>query len=157
MDVTVTMTVNGVEKTVTTDSNRSQLDVLREDLHLTGAKYGCGEGYCGACTVLMEGQPTHACVTRVSAADGKKMVTIEGLARGGGCPERVAVRIHLNEDGTISAMSGKVEEGQWARAGLSQAAAEELRVPVDRIRLIMADTGVRLRSMPMRGESLKQV
>ena len=82
MDVTVTMTVNGVEKTVTTDSNRSLLDVLREELHLMGAKYGCGEGYCGSCTVLMDGKRTHACVTPVSAADGRKIVTIEGLARG---------------------------------------------------------------------------
>ena len=57
MDVTVTLTVNGVERTVTTDPQRPLLDVLREDLHLTGAKYGCGEGRCGACTVLMDGKP----------------------------------------------------------------------------------------------------
>jgi CO/xanthine dehydrogenase Mo-binding subunit len=74
---------------------------------------------------------------------GLLITVFEGPAwtqRGGGRAERVAVRIHLNEDGTITAMSGKVEEGQGARAELSQAAAEELRVPVDRIHLVMADT-----------------
>ncbi len=67
----VTMTVNGVQRTVSTDPERSLLDVLREDLRLTGTKYGCGEGRCGACTVLMDGKRTLACVT-----------TIEGLAKG---------------------------------------------------------------------------
>jgi carbon-monoxide dehydrogenase small subunit len=82
MDVTVTMMVNGAEKTVTMDSRRSLLDVLREELHLTGTKYGCGEGRCGACTILMDGKRTLACTTPVSAADKKTIVTIEGLARG---------------------------------------------------------------------------
>jgi carbon-monoxide dehydrogenase small subunit len=82
MYVTVKMTVNGEEKTVTTDSRRSLLDVLREELHLTGTKYGCGEGRCGACTILMAGKRTLACTTPVSAADGKTIITIEGLARG---------------------------------------------------------------------------
>lgn len=55
MDVTISITINGIETTITTDPQRSLLDVLREELHLTGAKYGCGEGRCGACTVLMDG------------------------------------------------------------------------------------------------------
>jgi isoquinoline 1-oxidoreductase len=76
---------------------------------------------------------------------GLLITVTDGLAwgqRGGGRSESmpVAARIHLNEDGTISAMSGKVDEGQGARTQLSQAAAEELRVPAERIRLIMADT-----------------
>jgi aerobic-type carbon monoxide dehydrogenase small subunit (CoxS/CutS family) len=83
MDVTVTLTVNGIARTVTTDPQRSLLDVLREDLHLTGAKYGCGEGRCGACTVLMDGKPTRSCVVTVSLADKKSIATIEGLGRGG--------------------------------------------------------------------------
>jgi aerobic-type carbon monoxide dehydrogenase small subunit (CoxS/CutS family) len=83
MDVPVTLTVNGVERTVTTDPQRSLLDVLREDLHLTGAKYGCGEGRCGACTVLMDGKPVRSCVTPMSLADKKSITTIEGLAKGG--------------------------------------------------------------------------
>ncbi len=83
MDVTVTLTVNGVARTVTTDPQRPLLDVLREDLHLTGTKYGCGEGRCGACTVLMDGKRVLSCVTPVSLADKKSITTIEGLAKGG--------------------------------------------------------------------------
>ncbi|MBM4027413.1 MAG: (2Fe-2S)-binding protein [Planctomycetes bacterium] len=82
MDVTVALTVNGVERTVTTDPQRPLLDVLREDLHLTGAKYACGEGRCGACAVLMDGRRVLSCVTPVSLADGKSITTIEGLAQG---------------------------------------------------------------------------
>jgi aerobic carbon-monoxide dehydrogenase small subunit len=82
MDVTVTLTVNGVERTVTTDPQRPLLDVLREDLHLTGAKYGCGEGRCGACAVLLDGRRVLSCVTPVSLADKKSIMTIEGLAQG---------------------------------------------------------------------------
>jgi len=82
MDVTVALTVNGVERTVTTDPQRPLLDVLREDLHLTGAKYACGEGRCGACAVLMDGRRVLSCVTPVSLAGGKSITTIEGLAQG---------------------------------------------------------------------------
>ncbi|HUS72172.1 MAG TPA: (2Fe-2S)-binding protein [Sedimentisphaerales bacterium] len=82
MDITVTLTVNGKKKTITTDPRRSLLDVLREELHLTGAKYGCGEGRCGACTVLMDGKRVLSCVTPVAQANKKSITTIEGLARG---------------------------------------------------------------------------
>jgi len=82
MDTTITLTVNGKERTVVTDPERSLLDVLREELHLTGAKYGCGEGRCGACTVLMDGRRTLSCVTPVAMADKKTITTIEGLADG---------------------------------------------------------------------------
>jgi aerobic-type carbon monoxide dehydrogenase small subunit (CoxS/CutS family) len=58
------------------------LDVLREDLGLTGCKFGCGERQCGACTVLINGRPTFACVTRVSSAKGRKVETIEGISDG---------------------------------------------------------------------------
>lgn len=78
----VTMTVNGVQRAVTTDPERPLLDVLREDLHLTGTKYGCGEGRCGACTVLMDGKRILSCVTPVAMADKKAITTIEGLAKG---------------------------------------------------------------------------
>ncbi|HCO94006.1 MAG TPA: hypothetical protein DIU00_08655, partial [Phycisphaerales bacterium] len=64
------------------DPERSLLDVLREDLHITGPKYGCGEGRCGACTVLMNGKRTLSCTTPVSLANRKKITTIEGLAEG---------------------------------------------------------------------------
>lgn len=77
------MTVNGDVRTVTTDPERPLLDVLREDLGLTGTKYGCGEGECRACTVLLDGRPVTSCNTPVQKADGKRIVTIEGLAENG--------------------------------------------------------------------------
>jgi len=82
VDVTIKLTVNGKQRSVKTDPERSLLEVLREELQLTGAKYGCGEGLCGACTVLIDGEPTASCSTPVTAAEGKRIVTIEGLAEG---------------------------------------------------------------------------
>jgi aerobic-type carbon monoxide dehydrogenase small subunit (CoxS/CutS family) len=82
MEMSVKLTVNGQVRIVTTDPQRSLLDVLREELGLTGAKYGCGDGRCGACTVLVDGRSVRSCVTAVSAVDKKSIVTIEGLARG---------------------------------------------------------------------------
>ena len=75
--------VNGSRHKLDADSERSLLSVLRDDLNLTGAKYGCGEGQCAACTVLIDGQPTKSCLTKVGAAAGKHIVTIEGLAPNG--------------------------------------------------------------------------
>jgi aerobic-type carbon monoxide dehydrogenase small subunit (CoxS/CutS family) len=82
MAVTVHLTVNGKRRSVTTDPERPLLQVLREDLGLTGTKYGCGEGMCGACTVLMDGKPVRSCITPAAKADGKGIMTIEGLAEG---------------------------------------------------------------------------
>lgn len=82
MNATITFTVNGKSRTVTTDSQRPLLDVLREDLQLTGTKYGCGEGQCRACTVLMNGKSVASCTTPVSDADKQSILTIEGLATG---------------------------------------------------------------------------
>jgi aerobic-type carbon monoxide dehydrogenase small subunit (CoxS/CutS family) len=75
--------VNGTRRRLDADSERSLLSVLRDDLELTGTKYGCGEGQCASCTVLVEGQPVKSCTTRVAAAAGKRIVTIEGLAPAG--------------------------------------------------------------------------
>jgi len=72
--------VNGESRTVTTDPQRPLLEVLREDLQLTGTKYGCGEGQCRACTVLVGGKSVASCVTPVSAVDKQSVLTIEGLA-----------------------------------------------------------------------------
>jgi aerobic carbon-monoxide dehydrogenase small subunit len=83
MDVTITLTVNGKKRTVTTDPQRSLLDVLREDLHLTGTKYGCSAGTCGACSVLIDGRRAFSCRTSAAEADGKEIITIEGLASNG--------------------------------------------------------------------------
>ena len=82
MSVTVEFVVNGEARKVTTDPERPLLDVIREDLKLTGAKYGCGEGQCRACTVLMDGRPITACDTPIAKAEGARIVTIEGLAEG---------------------------------------------------------------------------
>jgi aerobic-type carbon monoxide dehydrogenase small subunit (CoxS/CutS family) len=82
MQRAITFTLNGEEKTVTTDPVRPLLDVLREDLDLMGAKFGCGERQCGACTVLVNGRPTFSCSTRVITANGRKIETIEGLSDG---------------------------------------------------------------------------
>jgi nicotinate dehydrogenase subunit A len=75
--------INGVERAVDVDADRPLLGVLRDDLDLTGAKYGCGEGKCGACTVLVDGEPVHACLARVGAVEGKSITTIEGLEHDG--------------------------------------------------------------------------
>ncbi len=75
--------VNDAKRAVNADVERSLLSVLRDDLDLTGSKYGCGEGRCGACTVLIDGQPTRSCTTRVRASQGKQIRTIEGLAKEG--------------------------------------------------------------------------
>src|SRR4029079_15436075 len=82
MDMNLRLTVNGEAKSVTTDPDRPLLDVLREDLHLTGAKYGYGETRCGACSVLLDGDRGVSCVTPVSTAPGKTILSVEGLAAG---------------------------------------------------------------------------
>ena len=80
MDATITFTVNGRQRTVTVDPQRPLLDVLREELQLTGTKYGCGEGRCGACTVLVDGKRVRSCITPAASVAGKEVLTIEGLA-----------------------------------------------------------------------------
>jgi len=82
MNSTFKLTVNGRSHTVRTDPERPLLDVLREDLQLTGAKYGCGEGQCRACTVLLNGKSVAACLTPIGDADKKSVITIEGLSKG---------------------------------------------------------------------------
>ena len=75
--------VNGVGHRIEADPDKSLLSVLRDDLDLTGSKYGCGEGRCGACTVLVDGEPTRSCLARVGAVAGRSITTIEGLERDG--------------------------------------------------------------------------
>jgi aerobic-type carbon monoxide dehydrogenase small subunit (CoxS/CutS family) len=74
--------LNGKPVTVEAEPEESLLGVLREQLDLTGTKYGCGEGQCGACTVLMDGKALRSCSTPVATAEGRTIVTIEGLATG---------------------------------------------------------------------------
>lgn len=79
----IQLEVNGRRHSLEVEPTRSLLGVLRDEIALTGTKYGCGEGQCGACTVLLGGAPVHACVTPVSSAAGKPITTIEGLERDG--------------------------------------------------------------------------
>ena len=78
-----TLNVNGKKLRVDVDSQTPLLYVLRDDLNMTGTKYGCGEAKCGACTVLIDGQPMRSCVTPVSRVSGKQITTIEGLEKDG--------------------------------------------------------------------------
>jgi len=79
---TIRLTVNGSAHTVAADAQTSLLSVLREHLDLTGSKYGCGEGQCGACTVLIDGKAQRSCITKVATVSQKQITTIEGLASG---------------------------------------------------------------------------
>ena len=83
MNATIQFTVNGQSRSVLTDTRRTLLDVLREDLGLTGTKYGCGEGQCRACTVLLDGKAVPSCQTTMEELEGRKVETIEGLAGDG--------------------------------------------------------------------------
>jgi aerobic-type carbon monoxide dehydrogenase small subunit (CoxS/CutS family) len=79
----VHLVVNGVDHKVDVPADQSLLSVLRDNLDLTGTKYGCGEGQCGACTVMLGGKPVRSCRTSVGSASGKKITTIEGLEHDG--------------------------------------------------------------------------
>jgi carbon-monoxide dehydrogenase small subunit len=76
----IRLTVNGTPREIRVASNELLLNVLRKDLSLTGTKYGCGIGECGACTVLVDGEPVLACLTLAVAVDGSSIVTVEGIA-----------------------------------------------------------------------------
>jgi aerobic-type carbon monoxide dehydrogenase small subunit (CoxS/CutS family) len=83
MTETIRFTLNGNPTTLSTDASRKLLWVLRTELEMTGTKYGCGEGLCGACTVIVDGRAVRSCVTDLASVRGKQVTTIEGLARDG--------------------------------------------------------------------------
>ena len=82
--VSITLTVNGQRRTVTAWPMARLLDVVREELGLTGTKEGCGEGECGACSILLDGRLTNSCLVPALEADGSEITTIEGIAGGDG-------------------------------------------------------------------------
>lgn len=83
MEENITFTVNDKSVSITTDPNRMLLWVLRSDLGLTGLKYGCGKGLCGACTVMLGDKAIRSCITPVRSVIGREIMTIEGLAKNG--------------------------------------------------------------------------
>ena len=83
MQESIQFRLNGKSVTLTTDSDRSLLWVLRTDFNLTGTKYGCGEGHCSACTVLLDNEAVRSCQLTLGDVEGKDLVTIEGLAQNG--------------------------------------------------------------------------
>lgn len=95
--MTINFEVNGADRVFEGDPFKRLLDVLREDFALTGTKEGCGEGECGACTVLLDGKPVNSCLIPVCQAEGRKVETVEGL----GLPERLSVlqKAFLEEGG----------------------------------------------------------
>jgi len=83
MKTSIGFRLNGKPQTLETNSDRRLLWVLRTDLELTGTKYGCGSGYCGSCTVIVDGEPVRSCVTSLGRIRDKEVTTIEGLAKNG--------------------------------------------------------------------------
>lgn len=117
--------VNGTEHRLTLDPRTTLLDALREHLHLTGSKKGCGLGQCGACTVLLDGKRVKACLSLAALAEGREITTIEGLAQGdqlhplqAAFIERDAFQCGYCTSGQIMAGVGCINEGH---AGSAQA------------------------------------
>ncbi len=108
--------VNGAVHRLDVDPQRSLLSVLREKLGLTGTKYGCGEGQCGACTVLIDGQSVRSCLTTVGSVSGRQVTTIEGLEKNG--------RLHRLQEAFIEA--GAMQCG-YCTAGMIMSGAALLR------------------------------
>ena len=81
--IRVTLKINGEQRQVETAANQTLLYLLRDDLGLTGTKDGCREGECGACTVLLDGEPVNSCLVLAGQADGREVLTVEGLAHNG--------------------------------------------------------------------------
>lgn len=125
---TVTLVVNGQQHVVTAEPRRLLADVLREDLGLTGTHLGCEQGVCGACTVLLDGQPVRSCLTLAMQADGRAVTTVEGLASNGTLHR--AQQAFLDAHGLQCGFCtpGLVITAYWLsqhRPGLSRAAIRE--------------------------------
>jgi xanthine dehydrogenase YagT iron-sulfur-binding subunit len=120
MSFSVTLTVNGVERSIALDDPRvTLLDLLRERLHLTGSKKGCDRGQCGACTILVNGRRINSCLALALSHDGATILTIEGIARGSELhPVQAAFIAHdglqcgFCTPGQIMSAIGLIHEGQ---------------------------------------------
>ncbi|WP_174567336.1 (2Fe-2S)-binding protein [Actinomadura kijaniata] len=117
VDTSITLTVNGREHRLRIDVRSSLLDVLREDLGLTGSKKGCDQGQCGACTVLLDGRRANACLALAVAQDGAEVTTVEGLADGDALSplqrafiERDAFQCGYCTPGQLCSATGMLEE-----------------------------------------------
>jgi len=113
----IQLTVNGQTHDLVTRPERTLLDVLREDLGLTGSKRGCDLGACGACAVLLDGRPISSCLTLAVEASGREIVTVEGLAQGGALHpvqeafvEHGAVQCGFCTPGMVIAVKGLLDE-----------------------------------------------
>ena len=121
------VTINGTAQSIETEGHRRLLDVLREELNLVGTKEGCGEGECGACTVILEGQVVNSCLVAVGQVQGKTITTIEGMAQSG--------TLHVVQDALIrfgGAQCGICTPGvalcaKWALDAEPEASSDRLR------------------------------
>jgi len=116
-ELILSLNVNGDARRVLADANRSLLDLIREDLGLTGSKHGCDVGDCGACTVLVDGEPRLACITLAADADGCQVTTIEGISDAGklhpvqiAFDEQVAAQCGYCTPGFVVALKGLFDE-----------------------------------------------
>jgi aerobic-type carbon monoxide dehydrogenase small subunit (CoxS/CutS family) len=123
---TIQLNVNGAAHRVRTESDRSLLSVLRDDLDLTGSKYGCGEGQCGACTVLLDGEPTRSCITAVGTVAGRRITTIEGLERDGRLHPLQQAFIDLEAMQCAYCTSGMIVSGAALLAGKTEPNVDEI-------------------------------
>ena len=122
MSLSTTLTVNGITRTIELDDPRiTLLDLLRERLHLTGAKKGCDRGQCGACTVIVDGRRINSCLALAVSQDGAEVLTIEGVARGDRLhPVQEAFIAHdglqcgFCTPGQVMSAIGLIQEGQAA-------------------------------------------
>jgi len=132
---TVALTVNGVPRTVEVDTRTSLLDLLREQLHLTGTKKGCDHGQCGACTVLLDGRRINSCLTLAVMHEGNAVTTIEGL----GTPDQMhpMQAAFMKHDGfqcgycTPGQICSAVAVLAEIRAGIPSHVTEDLTAPVE--------------------------
>ena len=123
----VVLRINGTEHRLTLDPRTTLLDALREHLHLTGSKKGCGLGQCGACTVLIDGKRVKSCLSLAALVDGRETTTIEGLARGGRLHPLQAAFIERDAFQCGYCTSGQIMAGVACIAEGHAGSAQEIR------------------------------